>query len=53
MSNNSKAAIHPTVGARAPRPRGQTARALLGNGAEFLHAHFAGPGCFAFRIDRV
>src|SRR5215217_7049023 len=24
------------------------ARALLGNGAEFLHAHFAGPGCFAF-----
>ena len=29
------------------------ARALLGNGAEFLHAHFAGPGCFAFRIDRA
>jgi hypothetical protein len=29
------------------------ARALLGNGAAFLHAHFAGPGCFAFRIDRV
>ena len=21
-------------------------------GAAFLHAHFAGPGCFAFRIDR-
>ncbi|HET8756356.1 MAG TPA: DUF1203 domain-containing protein [Solirubrobacteraceae bacterium] len=30
-----------------------TARALLGTGAEFLHAHFAGPGCFAFRIDRA
>jgi hypothetical protein len=29
------------------------ARALLGNGAAFLHAHFAGPGCFAFRIDRT
>jgi hypothetical protein len=29
------------------------ARALLGNGAEFVHAHFAGPGCFAFRIDRA
>jgi Protein of unknown function (DUF1203) len=29
------------------------ARVLLGNGAEFLHAHFAGPGCFAFRIDRA
>jgi hypothetical protein len=30
-----------------------TARTLLGDGAEFLHAHFAGPGCFAFRIDRA
>jgi hypothetical protein len=29
------------------------AHALLGNGAAFLHAHFAGPGCFAFRIDRA
>jgi hypothetical protein len=29
------------------------ARALLGNGAAFVHAHFAGPGCFAFRIDRA
>ena len=29
------------------------ARALLGDGAEFVHAHFAGPGCFAFRIDRA
>jgi hypothetical protein len=29
------------------------ARDLLSNGAAFLHAHFAGPGCFAFRIDRV
>ena len=29
------------------------ARALLGDGAAFVHAHFAGPGCFAFRMDRV
>jgi hypothetical protein len=29
------------------------ARALLGDGAAFVHAHFAGPGCFAFRIDRA
>jgi hypothetical protein len=29
------------------------ARDLLGNGAAFVHAHFAGPGCFAFRIDRA
>src|SRR3954447_14827469 len=28
------------------------ARTLLDDGAAFLHAHFAGPGCFAFRIDR-
>jgi Protein of unknown function (DUF1203) len=27
------------------------AREMLGDGAAFLHAHFAGPGCFAFRID--
>jgi hypothetical protein len=20
---------------------------------DFLHVHFAGPGCFAFRVDRV
>ena len=32
---------------------GDRARALLRRGAEFLHAHFAGPGCFAFRIDRA
>ena len=32
---------------------GERARALLGGGAEFVHAHFAGPGCFAFRIDRA
>jgi hypothetical protein len=32
---------------------GARARALLDEGAAFLHAHFAGPGCFAFRIDRV
>jgi hypothetical protein len=30
------------------------ARELLGDGtAAFLHAHFAGAGCFAFRIDRA
>jgi hypothetical protein len=29
------------------------ARALLDDGATFVHAHFAGPGCFAFRIDRA
>jgi Protein of unknown function (DUF1203) len=22
-------------------------------GVDFLHVHFAGPGCFAFRVDRV
>jgi Protein of unknown function (DUF1203) len=29
------------------------ARALLDEGAAFVHAHFAGAGCFAFRIDRA
>jgi hypothetical protein len=29
------------------------ARELLDDGAAFLHAHFAGAGCFAFRIDRA
>jgi hypothetical protein len=29
------------------------ARELLDGGAAFVHAHFAGPGCFAFRIDRA
>jgi hypothetical protein len=29
------------------------ARALLSDGAAFVHAHFAGPGCFAFRIDHA
>ena len=29
----------------------ERAGALLDEGAAFLHAHFAGPGCFAFRID--
>jgi hypothetical protein len=29
------------------------ARELLQPGVAFLHAHFAGPGCFAFRIDRA
>ena len=29
-------------------------RALLDDdGVEFLHVHFAGPGCFAFRVDRA
>jgi hypothetical protein len=31
----------------------ERARALLDDGAAFVHAHFAGPGCFAFRIDRA
>ena len=31
----------------------ERARALLTPGVAFLHAHFAGPGCFAFRIDRA
>jgi Protein of unknown function (DUF1203) len=31
----------------------ERAHALLTPGVAFLHAHFAGPGCFAFRIDRV
>ena len=27
---------------------------LLGDdGIDFLHVHFAGPGCFAFRVDRA
>ena len=26
---------------------------LLDGGAAFLHVHFAGPGCFAFRVDPV
>jgi Protein of unknown function (DUF1203) len=29
----------------------ERARALLGSGGAFLHVHFAGPGCFAFRVD--
>ena len=29
------------------------ARVLLRDGVAFLHAHFAGPGCFAFRIERA
>jgi hypothetical protein len=32
----------------------QRAEALLGDaGVAFLHVHFAGPGCFAFRVDRA
>jgi hypothetical protein len=31
----------------------ERAHALLAPGVAFLHAHFAGPGCFAFRIDRA
>ena len=29
------------------------ATALLEGDAAFLHVHFAGPGCFAFRVDPV
>src|SRR3954468_4079765 len=29
------------------------AETMLADGAAFLHAHFAGPGCFAFRIDHA
>ena len=29
----------------------ERARALLRPGVAFLHVHFAGPGCFAFRVD--
>ncbi len=32
---------------------GDRAAALLDGEAAFLHVHFAGPGCFAFRIDPV
>jgi hypothetical protein len=32
----------------------ERAEALLaGDDVDFLHVHFAGPGCFAFRVDRV
>jgi hypothetical protein len=31
----------------------ERARALLKPGVAFLHVHFAGPGCFAFRVDRA
>jgi hypothetical protein len=32
----------------------ERARALLGgDDVDFLHVHFAGPGCFAFRVDRA
>ena len=31
---------------------GERVAELLGrSGVEFLHVHFAGPGCFAFRVD--
>ena len=29
------------------------AAGLLGSNSVFLHVHFAGPGCFAFRVDPV
>jgi uncharacterized protein DUF1203 len=32
---------------------GGRAAELLDGDAAFLHVHFAGPGCFAFRIDPV
>jgi len=31
----------------------ERAAALLGSDGAFLHVHFAGPGCFAFRVDPV
>jgi Protein of unknown function (DUF1203) len=31
----------------------ERAGALLDGDAAFLHVHFAGPGCFAFRVDRA
>ena len=32
----------------------ERATALLDDpGVEFLHVHFAAPGCFAFRVDRA
>ena len=32
----------------------ERATELLGDPeVEFLHVHFAGPGCFAFRVDRA
>ena len=32
----------------------ERAEALLADPeVEFLHVHFAGPGCFAFRVDRA
>jgi hypothetical protein len=31
----------------------ERATAMLAAGGAFLHVHFAGPGCFAFRIDPV
>jgi hypothetical protein len=35
------------------RALGDRAAELLQGDAAFLHVHFAGPGCFAFRIDPV
>ena len=32
---------------------GDRAAELLDGAAAFLHVHFAGPGCFAFRVDPV
>jgi hypothetical protein len=31
----------------------ERAAALLDSSTAFLHVHFAGPGCFAFRVDPV
>jgi hypothetical protein len=31
----------------------ERAAAWLGSSSAFLHVHFAGPGCFAFRVDPV
>ena len=33
--------------------RDRATELLADPGVAFLHVHFAGPGCFAFRVDRV
>jgi len=36
-----------------PEPGAMTEQMLDDPGTAFLHVHFAGPGCFAFRVDRA
>ena len=41
-------------GAARTRPSPSASRSSSATtGVEFLHVHFAGPGCFAFRVDRA